>query len=72
MFQLYLGVHIKHLEDGRISLTQLRLIQQMLDDLGLKDNSNGKGTPAPSTQVLSRDDDGTDFTGPWHWKAELS
>jgi hypothetical protein len=31
----YLGVHIRYLEDGRISLTQPHLIRQILEDLGL-------------------------------------
>jgi hypothetical protein len=67
----YLGVHIQHLEDGRISLTQPHLIRQILEDLGLQDNSNGRDTPAPSTQVLRRDDDGIDFQGPWHYRSVI-
>jgi hypothetical protein len=41
----YLGVKIQQMTDGRFTLTQPHLIQQILDDLGFKDNSKTKRHP---------------------------
>jgi hypothetical protein len=38
----FIGVNIAKHEDGTISLTQPKLIQSILDDLGLTDNTKGK------------------------------
>jgi hypothetical protein len=45
----FLGINI---EDGTILMTQPKLIADILDDLGLKENSTRKETPALSTVIL--------------------
>jgi Reverse transcriptase (RNA-dependent DNA polymerase) len=50
----FLGVNIDHREDGTIHMTQTRLIDSILADLGLdKPNVAGKDTPAATSKLLS-------------------
>ena len=51
----YLGVKIQQTTDGRFTLTQPHLIQQILDDLGFQENSKIKSTPALASKILQRD-----------------
>ena len=51
----FLGVNIDHHSDGTIHLTQKRLIQSILDDLGLNSpNVKCHSTPMASSKLLSR------------------
>jgi len=54
----YLGVKVERLEDGRIKLSQPHLIDQILEELGFRDNTKAKDTPALSTVMLGRDEQG--------------
>jgi hypothetical protein len=55
----YLGVKVTHLPDGRITLTQLHLIDSIINDTGFRESNKGKPTPAPSrTVLLQRDEQG--------------
>ena len=67
----YLGVKVDYLEGGRMSLSQPHLIQQILNDLGFKDNTKSKRTPAPATKILHRDVNGTDFDEPWSYRSVI-
>jgi hypothetical protein len=67
----YLGVKIQQMTDGRFTLTQPHLIQQILDDLGFKDNSKTKSTPALATKILHRDSEGAPFSEPWAYRSVI-
>jgi hypothetical protein len=62
----YLGVKIVRSSSGdSIELNQPHLIQQILDDVGLKPNSKTKDKAAPSSKMLRRDLDGEPFAKKW-------
>jgi hypothetical protein len=65
----FLGVTIEHKIDGTIHLTQKRLIQSILEDLGLP-SSNVKcmSTPMASHKLLSRHHDSPDFDGSFNYR----
>lgn len=65
----YLGVKFNKREDGRVELIQPHLIQQIIDDLGLKEDSVSKSTPALSTQILHRDSEGAPFDEDWNYRS---
>jgi hypothetical protein len=67
----YLGVKVQTMPDGRIMLTQPHLIQQILDDLGFKDNSKVKGTPALATKILHRDLRSPPFSEAWMYRSVI-
>jgi hypothetical protein len=67
----YLGVKVQRLADGRITLTQPHLIQQILDDLGFKANSKTKSTPALSTKILHRDTQSEPFAETWMYRSVI-
>jgi hypothetical protein len=64
----YLGIKVTTLPDGRLSLTQPQLIDSIISDCGLdKPNAKPRETPALSTRIVRRDEDGE----PWpdeKWK----
>ena len=64
----YLGVKIDHLERGRMLLSQSHLIQQILNDLGFKDNTKSKHTPAPALTIFNRDSNGKEFEEEWAYR----
>ena len=45
----FLGIQVKKYDNGNIHLTQLQLINSMLNDLHLQENTNTCDTPALST-----------------------
>ena len=67
----YLGVKIQQTVDGRFSLTQPHLIQQILDDLGFKENSKVKCTPALASKILQRDLAGESFQETWLYRSVI-
>jgi histone deacetylase 1/2 len=64
----YLGIKVTHLPDGRLSFTQPQLISSIIADCGLeKQNAKPRRSPALSTRILRRDEQGE----PWpdqKWK----
>jgi hypothetical protein len=50
----FLSVNISYEGNGQISYTQPKLIQGILDDLGLKDKSLTKEVPVLSTKILQK------------------
>jgi histone deacetylase 1/2 len=64
----YLGIKVSKLFDGRLSFTQPQLIASIISDCGLdKPNAKPRKTPALSSRILRRDEDGE----PWldqKWK----
>ena len=67
----YLGVKVTRLDDGRITLTQPHLIVSIIQDLGFKENTKGKDTPAPSTANLNRDASGEDHNEQWDYRSVI-
>ena len=65
----YLGVKLETQPDGQIKLSQPHLIQQIIDDMGFRENSTTKDTPALSTQVLQRDNNGKPFDEAWEYQS---
>ena len=65
----YLGVKVTHLPDGTISLTQPHLIDSIIKDMGFKENTKGKPTPAPSTVILQRDEEGEPHDEVWEMRS---
>ena len=58
----FLGVTIDHKNDGTIHMTQKRLIQSILEDLGLNsERTKTPKTPMLSAKLLSRHPDSPDF-----------
>jgi Reverse transcriptase (RNA-dependent DNA polymerase) len=65
----FLGVHIQRKVDGTIEMTQPTFIQSILDDLGLKEDSNTTQLPAPSTRILSAHHDSSPHAESWHYRS---
>ena len=65
----FLGVTIDHRSDGTIHLTQKRLIQSILEDLGLTaPNAKCMSTPMASAKLLSCHPDSPDFDGSFNYR----
>ena len=67
----YLGVKVTRAPDGSITLTQPHLIDSIIADLGFKENTKGKDTPAPSTASIDRDRDGIDHDESWEYRSVI-
>jgi hypothetical protein len=52
-------------------LTQPHLIQQILDDLGMKPNTKTKDKAAPSSTILRHDLNGEPFDGDWDYRSVI-
>jgi hypothetical protein len=66
----YLGVKVQRI-GSTITLTQPHLIQKILDDLGFKDNTKTKDTPAKVGVILRRDENGKPFDEDWHYRSVI-
>ena len=66
----YLGVKVTCTDD-MIVLTQPHLIQQILDDVGMKPNTKIKHKAAPSLTILHHDLDGEPFAEKWNYRSVL-
>ena len=67
----FLGIEVTHLKDGSIKLTQPHLIDAILKDLHLQENTKGKSTPALSSQILHPDVDGEDMGEEFHYRSAI-
>jgi hypothetical protein len=67
----YLGVKISKTSSETIELTQPHLIQQILDDMGIKSNTKTKDKAAPSSTILRRDLDGEPFAEAWDYRSVI-
>jgi hypothetical protein len=65
----YLGVKISRPTPDTIDLRQPHLIQQILDDMGMKPNTKTKAKAAPSSTILRRDLDGAPFLETWDYRS---
>ena len=66
-----LGVDVTHLKDGSIKLTQPHLIDMIVKDLHLQENTKEKSTPALSSQILYPDVDGKDMGDEFHCRSVI-
>ena len=64
----FLGIEVTHLNDGSIKITQPHLIDTILKDLHLQENTREKSTPALSSQILHPDVDGEDMGEDFHYR----
>lgn len=67
----YLGVKVTRMPDGTITLSQPHLIDSIIADLGFKDNTKGKDTPAPSTASIDRDLNGKEHSESWEYRSVI-
>ena len=67
----FLGIEVTHLKDGSIKLTQPHLINAILKDLHLQENTKEKSTPALSSQILHPDVDGKDMGNEVHYRSVI-
>ena len=65
----YLGVHIRRTSSHAIKLTQPHLIRQILDEIGMKDNSKLKDKYAPSLTIFHRELEGGTFREKWDYRS---
>jgi hypothetical protein len=68
---VYLGVKISRPTSETIELKQPHLIQQILDDMGMKPNTKTKDKAAPSSIILCRDLDGVPFGEKWDYRSVI-
>lgn len=65
----FLGVNIDRHKDGTIHLTQTRLINSILQDLGLdKDNAGVKSTPSAASKLLTAHTNSPSFDGHFNYR----
>jgi hypothetical protein len=65
----FLGVNIDRQSDGSIVMTQPKLIQEIINDLGLKDNSTRKDIPALSSSILLPLFEDKEFNKTWSYRS---
>jgi Reverse transcriptase (RNA-dependent DNA polymerase) len=65
----FLGVHIERRNNNIIEMTQPTLIQSILDDLELKEDSNTTQLPALSTRILHAHHDSEAHAEIWHYRS---
>ena len=67
----FLGVKIERKSPKEIIFTQPHLIDDILSNLGLKHVKDGKETPAASSRILTRNDNGTDHDKSFHYRSVI-
>jgi len=67
----YLGVKVRRGQGDSRELTQPHLIQQILDNIGMKPNSKTKDKAAPSSTILRRDLEGDPFVEKWDYRSVI-
>ena len=70
--QDFLGVNIERQADGSIHLTQPHIIDQILEDLKMKDeNVTVRSLPAACSKLLSRHSDSEDFDNSFNYRSVI-
>ena len=67
----FLGVKIERKSTNEIIFTQPHLIENILNDLGLNHAKDGKETPAASSGILTRNNDGVDHDLSFHYRSAI-
>ena len=63
----YLDIHVNHLTNEKIKLSQLHLIDQILKDVQLSSNAKFKYTPAVSSRIIKRCESSPAFQPHFHY-----
>ena len=63
----FLGVRINHTDNGTITLTQLQLIDSIIEDLNMQENTKPQSIPTCSTKLLHKDTDGESTEANFHY-----
>jgi Reverse transcriptase (RNA-dependent DNA polymerase) len=63
----FLGVNITYDEMGKIVLTQPKLIQRILDDVGLRKKLVTKNVPVLSLKIIHEHKESIPFNEAWHY-----
>jgi Reverse transcriptase (RNA-dependent DNA polymerase) len=66
-----LGVNIEQREDGKIALTQPKLIETIIKELGLKEDSNTLTTPGNLTVILQKCALSKNHNETWNYRAMI-
>ena len=68
----FLGIQVKHKENGEITLTQPQLISSILNDLNLnKNNVHTRATPSLSTILLHKDASGRSMSNEFNYRSVI-
>jgi hypothetical protein len=68
----FLGVSIERKKDGTIHMTQAHLIEQILRDLRMMDESvKSRSTPAASSKVPTRHSNSPEFDGSFNYRSVI-
>ena len=67
----FLGVKIERKSPNEIIFTQPHLIDDVLNDLGLRHAKDVKETPAATSRILTRNDCGTDHDKSFHYHSVI-
>ena len=62
-----LGVKIDHSDNGTVTLTQPQLIDLIIEDLNMKDNTKPRAVPACSSKLFHKDTDGESVEANFHY-----
>ena len=65
----FLGIKIERKGTNKITFTQTHHIDVILNDLGLKQAKDDKETPAASSRILTRNNDGVDHDKLFHYRS---
>ena len=66
----FLGVKIDCSDNGMITLTQPQLINSIIEDLNMKDNTKPRAIPTCSSKLLHKDADGESVKANFHYLLE--
>ena len=67
----FLGVKNERKSPKEILFTQPYLIDDILNDLGIRNTKDGKETPAASSRSLTRNDNGIDHDKSFHYRSVI-
>lgn len=65
----YLGVNVEKLPDGRVKLSQPHLIDQIISDMNFQESTKMSATPAASTKILNKDEQGEAHSASWSYRS---
>ena len=65
----YLGIDFEHLPDGKFKVTQPYLIDQIIQEVGIRPRTAKKNTPAATTKILRGNEEEKRYDGkPFHYR----
>ena len=68
---IFLAVKIDCSDDSTITLTQPQLIDSIIKDLNMKDNTKLRAIPACSSKLLDKDADGESIEANFHYHSVI-